>query len=191
MQYKFKVSFFKTVFFTNEDVVYRVSFRSDAAPYITQISTYLESVISLYAFNEKGERKEVQRFEEPPIIVHSFDVEKDTREKAEDEYEVTFPLGDEVFPNVLPEYESCLMRRDYALVVKGESDIQEDTTQVPTIYHDISISSPFPPEEKRRVVPEKDIPAFKTEFKEERFESEGKDLFGAFLGASDRPDLNK
>jgi len=79
--YRFKATFFKNVFMLGETVVFRISFRSDIKPYITSIITSLDSIISLFGINKVGEQKCVQRYEDKPEILHSFDIEKETREK--------------------------------------------------------------------------------------------------------------
>jgi hypothetical protein len=172
--YRFKATFFKNVFVIGEEVLFRISFRSDIKPYITTVITSLESIISLFGLNNKGEQKCVQRYEEKPEILHSFDIEKETREKTEEEYEVTFNLSDSILPSVL-DSNDWVLKRDFSISVRAECGEAEGG---PIIYHDIFISSPVPEELSRRKVPEKEIKAAETILKEEKFEPDGRDLVG-------------
>lgn len=172
--YRFKATFFKNVYVLGEEVVFRISFRSDIKPYITSVITSLESIISLFGINKEGEQKCVQRYEENPEILHSFDIEKETREKSEEEYEVTFTLNDSILPSVV-DSNDWIIKRDYSISVRAECGEAET---FPIVYHDIQISAPLPDEKYRRVIPPKEIKAYDTVLKEEKFEPDGNDFFG-------------
>jgi len=99
---------------------------------------------------------------------------KKQEKKTEEEYEVSFLLNDHIIPTVL-DGTDWIIKRDYSISVRAECGEAET---FPIIYHDISISSPVPEEIERQIMPQKEIKSFETVLKEEKFESDGRDLLG-------------